>query len=58
MAANLYTLAGRNVRKTWFLFTVFLIIVIGIGYFLSIYYGHPGILYVAIAFAIFQSVLS
>ena len=58
MSANLYTLASRNSRKTWLLFTIFLIIVIGLGYFLSIYYGHPGILYIAIAFAVFQSVLS
>lgn len=58
MQASLYTLAGKNVRKTWFLFTVFLIIVIGLGYFLSIYFGHPGILYFAVFFAIFQSVLS
>ncbi len=58
MQANLYTLAGRNIRKTWFLFTIFLIIVISLGYFLSVYYGHPGILYFAVFFAIFQSVLS
>lgn len=58
MQSSLYTLAGRNVRKTWFLFTVFLVIVIGLGYFLSIYFGHPGILYFAVFFAIFQSVLS
>lgn len=58
MQANLYTLAGRNVRKTWFLFTIFLVIVIALGYFLSIYFGHPGILYFAVFFAIFQSVLS
>lgn len=58
MAANLYTLAGRNIRKTWFLFTIFLIIVIALGYFLSVYYGSPGILYFAVFFAIFQSVLS
>lgn len=58
MNANLYTLAGRNIRKTWFLFTIFLIIVIALGYFLSVYYGSPGILYFAIFFAIFQSVLS
>lgn len=58
MQANLYTLAGRNIRKTWFLFTMFLIIVIALGYWLSIYFQHPGILYFAVFFAIFQSVLS
>lgn len=55
---TLYTHEAANIRKTWFLFTVFLIIVIGLGYFLSIYFGHPGILYFAVFFAIFQSVLS
>lgn len=55
---NLYNLAGKNVRKTWFLFTVFLVIVIAIGYFLAWYYNSPGILYFAIFFAIFQSALS
>lgn len=58
MQANLYTLAGRNIRKTWFLFTIFLVIVIGLGYFLSVYYGSPNILYIAVFFAVFQSVLS
>lgn len=58
MQANLYTLADKNIRKTWLLFTLFLIIVIGLGYFLSVYYGYPGILYFAVFFAIFQSVLS
>ena len=55
---TLYTLQGKNIRKTWLLFTIFLVIVIGLGYFLSVYYGHPGILYIAVAFAVFQSVLS
>lgn len=58
MQANLYTLAGRNVRKTWFLFTIFLIVVIALGYWLAWYFQSPGILYFAIFFAIFQSVLS
>lgn len=58
MQQNLYTHREKNVRKTWFLFTIFLIIVIGIGYYLSWYYESPAILYIAVAFAIFQSVLS
>lgn len=55
---TLYTLEAKNVRKTWFLFTIFLVIVIGLGYWLSWYYNSPGILYFAVFFAIFQSVLS
>jgi heat shock protein HtpX len=55
---NLYSLAGRNVRKTWFLFTIFLIVVLALGYFLSWYFESPGILYFAVFFAVFQSMLS
>lgn len=58
MQASLYTLAGRNVRKTWFLFTAFLVIVVALGYWLSWYFNSPGILYFAVFFAIFQSALS
>lgn len=58
MQASLYTLAGRNVRKTWFLFTAFLVIVIALGSWLSWYFNSPGVLYFAVFFAIFQSVLS
>jgi heat shock protein HtpX len=58
MPANLYALQGRNVRKTWFLFTVFLIVVIALGYWLSWYFQSPGILYFAVFFAVFQSFLS
>lgn len=55
---NLYVHKEKNIRKTWFLFTIFLLIVIGLGYYLSWYYNSPGILYFAVFFSIFQSVLS
>lgn len=58
MKANLYTLEGRNIRKTWVLFSVFLIIVIALGYYMSWYFDSKAILYFAIFFAVFQSVLS
>jgi heat shock protein HtpX len=58
MKANLYTLQGQNVRKTWLLFTIFLIIVIALGYYLSWYFNSPEILYFAVFFAVFQSFLS
>lgn len=51
---TLYTHESENIRKTWFLITLFLIIIIGLGWFLSIYFASPNILYIAVAFAFFQ----
>lgn len=51
---TLYTHENSNIRKTWFLITMFLIVVIALGWFLSVYFGSPDILYIAIAFAFFQ----
>ncbi|NCN52336.1 M48 family metalloprotease [Candidatus Parcubacteria bacterium] len=56
--ATLYTQQGANIRKTWLLMTVFLIIVIAIGYFIAWYIGNPFILYIAVAFAIIMNVTS
>jgi heat shock protein HtpX len=56
--ASLYTHQSQNVRRTWVLFTVFLIVVIAIGWAISWYYDDPVILVVAAAFAIFQSIIS
>lgn len=44
--------------KTWILFTVFFITVIGIGWVFSQIYRDPGILYVAVAFSMGMSVVS
>ncbi len=51
---TLYTHENSNIRKTWFLITTFLVVVIVLGWFLSIYFGSPDILYIAIVFAFFQ----
>jgi heat shock protein HtpX len=56
--ATIYTQQDKNTRKTWFLMTVFLVIIIVLGYFISDYYSSPAILYVAIIFSIFMNVLS
>lgn len=37
---------------------VFLVVVVGIGYFLSYYYNNPGILYIAIIFSIGMNIVS
>ena len=58
MTQTLYTHKDSNIRKTWFIFTLFLLLVIGLGYFLSWYFNSPDILYVAVIFAFFQSFIS
>lgn len=56
--ATLYTHKDANVRKTWLLFTAFLGIIIGIGFAFARIYGDPSILYFAVIFSVFMSVLS
>lgn len=56
--ATLYTHQGENVRKTWFLMAVFLVLIIAVGYVVSWYLGDPLIMYVAIVFALFMNVFS
>lgn len=56
--ATVYTEQDKNVRRTWFLMTVFFVIVILIGYFISYYYNNPGILYIAIIFSLFMNIFS
>ncbi|MBU3964347.1 M48 family metallopeptidase [Patescibacteria group bacterium] len=50
-----YNVAESNVRKTWLLLTVFLILVIGVGWIFSYVMESPGILYFAVGFSIFMS---
>ena len=54
--ATLYTHKDTNIYKTWLLFTVFLIVIIGIGWAFSWIYGNPSILYVAVIFSILMNV--
>lgn len=56
--ATLYTQQASNVRKTWLLVATFLVLVIGIGWFLSIYYGDPIILYIAVAVSLSMNFFS
>jgi heat shock protein HtpX len=51
---NLYTHQSSNIRKTWFLITGFLVLVIGIGWVLSYVYAAPEILFIAIAISFIQ----
>jgi heat shock protein HtpX len=54
--ATLYTHQGKNVRKTWFLMSIFFVIIVGIGYIASAIYGNPAIMYVAIIFSLIMNV--
>jgi heat shock protein HtpX len=56
--ATLYTQQSKNVNKTWLLMSLFLVIVIGIGFFFSQYYGNPNILYFFIIFSVLMNVIS
>ncbi len=56
--ATLYTEQSKNVTKTWLLMTVFFVVVIGFGWFFSIYYGNPNILYIFVVFSILMNFFS
>ena len=56
--ATLYTEQGRNVRKTWMLMSVFLIIVIGLGFVFSRMYNNPNILYIFVIFSVGMNIVS
>jgi len=54
--ASLYTHQSSNIRKTWFLMTVFFLVVIGVGWAASYYFGNAFILYIAVAFALIMNI--
>jgi len=55
---TLYTQKSSNIRKTWLLFTLFLLIVIGIGWLFSRIYANPSILYFAVIFSVLMNVIA
>lgn len=54
--ATLYTHQDGNIAKTWVLMGFFLALVVAIGWFLSYYFHSPGILPIAIVFAVVTNV--
>ena len=56
--ATLYTQQSKNVSKTWLLMSMFFVIVIGIGFFFSQYYGNPNILYFFVIFSVAMNITS
>ncbi|MFC1756740.1 M48 family metallopeptidase [Patescibacteria group bacterium] len=55
---NLYTHKESNLRKTWMLFTIFFIVVIGVGWVFSQIYGNSLILIVFVLFSVAMSFTS
>lgn len=56
--ATLYTHQSENIRKTWMLMSVFLIIVIALGYVFARMYNNPNILYFFVLFSILMNIVS
>jgi heat shock protein HtpX len=54
--ATLYTHQDSNIRKTWLLMVFFLVGIILMGWFISLYVGDPIILYIAVVFALVMNV--
>jgi len=55
---TLYTNKDSNIRKTWLLFTIFLIVVIGVGWIFSRAFGNPGVLYFAVIFSLLMNFIA
>ena len=55
---SIYTQQSSNVTKTYILMGLFLVVVAGLGYFVSAYYNNPGIFYIAIIFSLLMNVAS
>lgn len=55
---TLYTHQDSNTHKTWLLMSIFLAIIIALGYFLSAWYRSPAILYVAVIFSVVMNIIS
>ncbi len=56
--ATLYTHQDSNVRKTWLLMTVFLLLIIGLGWTFSAVYDAPEILMIAVVISVVTNIAS
>jgi heat shock protein HtpX len=56
--SSIYTKQSANKRRTFFLFTIFLIVVIGLGWFFSYYFNNVSILYIVVVFAISMNIIA
>lgn len=55
---TLYSQKESNIRKTWLLLILFLIVVIGVGWVFAQIYNSPAILYFAVIFAVLMNIIS
>lgn len=55
---NLYSHKDSNIRKTWLLMTVFLVLIIFIGWLFGYIYNSPGILYFAVGLSLFMNLFA
>ena len=55
---TLYTHIDSNIRRTWILFSLFFIILIGLGWLLSYYFESQTILFIAVFISVFMSFIS
>lgn len=55
---TLYNQKDKNIRKTWLLFGLFLIIVISIGWVFAQIYNSAGILYFAVIFSVLMNIIA
>jgi heat shock protein HtpX len=55
--ATLYTQQSKNVTKTWLLMSVFLVLVVGIGFVFAQVYQNPTILYAFFFFSIVMNII-
>jgi len=55
---NLYTYQSSNIHRTWLLFIVFFVVVVGIGYVFSMAYGDPSYVGFALIFTVVYSLIS
>ena len=53
---TLYSNQTSNVRKTWFLMTGFLLLIVAIGFVLTLVYGNSSFLYFAIVFSLLTNI--
>src|SRR3989344_4278923 len=56
--ATIWTHKDSNIRKTWFLITIFLVLISTAGWVFSRVYGNPGILVFAVLFSTITSLIS
>jgi len=54
--ASLYTQQSKNIRKTWFLMTGFLVVIVALGWLIAQIYGNAAILYGAIALSLVMNI--